>query len=84
MSEGMKYDPESFLKIGFLNDRVERLPQYLEIYDVVVLDDPDFSVPVGVVTAICEVAVTMQQDAVVSDVVSMSESAEENNNLSPE
>ena len=54
MSEGMSYDEETFLKIGFLNDKVERLPQYLEVYDLVVLNDPDFSVPLGVVNEICE------------------------------
>lgn len=54
MSEGMIFNPDGLLRIGFLNDRVERLPQYLEAYDLVILDDPDFEVPLNLVKLICE------------------------------
>lgn len=54
MSEGMKIADDSIIKVGFLNDRVERLPQYLESYDMVVLDDPDFSVPIHLLNEIIE------------------------------
>lgn len=51
MSQGMTYDVDAALKIGFLNDRPERLPQYLaagsEGFDLVVLGDPGFQVPNG-------------------------------------
>lgn len=54
MSEGMTFNSEGLLRIGFLNDRVERLPQYLEAYDLVILDDPDFEVPLNIVKLISE------------------------------
>ena len=54
MSDGMVFNSESLLRIGFLNDRVERLPQYLEAYDLVILDDPDFEVPLNIVKLINE------------------------------
>lgn len=54
MSEGMQIADDSILRIGFLNDRVERLPQYLESYDMVVLDDPDFTVPIHLLNEIIE------------------------------
>lgn len=42
MSEGLSCTSESEIRIGFLNDRVERLPDYLAVYDVVLLGDPGF------------------------------------------
>jgi hypothetical protein len=54
MCEGMNYNPETIIKIGFLNDRLERLEQYLEIFDVVVFNDPDFQIPLSIVRDICE------------------------------
>lgn len=54
MSEGMGIADDSIIKIGFLNDREERLPEYLAAYDLVVLDDPDFTIPIHVVTEIFE------------------------------
>lgn len=45
MSEGMSFNQAGALNIGFLNDRVERLEQYLQKYDLVVLGDPPFTVP---------------------------------------
>lgn len=33
---------EGKIKVGFLNDKAERLPDYLQAYDVVLLGDPDF------------------------------------------
>jgi HAD superfamily hydrolase (TIGR01544 family) len=53
MCEGMARDPSSILKVGFLNDRVERLGDYLKIYDLVILDDPGFAVPNGIIDSIC-------------------------------
>ena len=52
MSEGMGIPAENILRIGYLNDRVERLPQYLECYDLVILGDPGFEIPVGIVEEI--------------------------------
>lgn len=54
MSEGMTFNSGGLLRIGFLNDRVERLPQYLEAYDLVILDDPDFEVPLSILKLVCE------------------------------
>ena len=42
MCEGMDVTDQNKIKIGFLNDKVERLPDYLQAYDVVLLGDPDF------------------------------------------
>ncbi len=58
----MMYSADSLLKVGFLNDKPERLQQYLEVYDLVVLDDPDFSVPLGLVNDICAEGVTSGDD----------------------
>lgn len=49
MSEGMGIAGENILRVGFLNDRVERLPQYLEAYDLVILGDPGFDLPLRIV-----------------------------------
>jgi HAD superfamily hydrolase (TIGR01544 family) len=55
MNEGMIgiKDPENVLKIGFLNDRIERLPSYLKAFDIVILDDPGFDVPLGILHLLC-------------------------------
>jgi len=45
MSEGMEIHDDRIIKVGFLNDRIERMEQYLEKYDVVILDDPGFDIP---------------------------------------
>jgi len=45
MSEGMEINDDRIIKVGFLNDRIERMEQYLEKYDVVILDDPGFDIP---------------------------------------
>jgi 5'-nucleotidase len=42
MCEGLDIPENTKIKIGFLNDKVERLPDYLQAYDVVLLGDPDF------------------------------------------
>lgn len=49
MSEGMGISDHHIIKVGFLNDRVERLDQYLEKYDLVILDDPGFDIPLHIV-----------------------------------
>lgn len=43
MSEGLSCSSDSVIRIGFLNDKVERLPDYLGVFDVVILGDPGFS-----------------------------------------
>jgi HAD superfamily hydrolase (TIGR01544 family) len=53
MSEGLQCTADSVIRVGFLNDRVERLPDYLEIYDVVILGDPGF----GLVNSLLETIV---------------------------
>eukprot|EP01038_Epipyxis_sp_PR26KG_P011448 gene11448-15336_t len=54
MSEGINY--KNIIRIGFLNDRVEdRLHQYLEKFDIVILGDPDsFEIPCQILQAICQ------------------------------
>ena len=54
MSEGMEINDDRIIKVGFLNDRVERMDQYLEKYDVVILDDPGFDIPFYMLQEICE------------------------------
>lgn len=55
MAEGMEtVVPElDLLKIGFLNDKVqERLDTYAQEFDIVILDDPGFDVPLGIINKI--------------------------------
>lgn len=52
MTEGMEKDEDDILRIGFLSDRLERLELYQDIYDIVILDDPGFEVPIGIVDRI--------------------------------
>jgi 5'-nucleotidase len=52
MAEGMGIPDENILKVGFLNDRPERLQQYLECFDLVILDDPGFDIPIKIVEEI--------------------------------
>lgn len=40
MADGLTYDEDSAIRVGFLNDRVERLDEYLKVYDAVILGDP--------------------------------------------
>jgi 5'-nucleotidase len=55
MSEGIPYTSrENILRIGFLNDRVERMPSYQSQFDIIILDDPGFDVPLGIVQTICD------------------------------
>ncbi len=54
MSEGMGREEAHIIRVGFLNDRLERLPQYQEIYDVVILDDPGFQVPITLIQEIAK------------------------------
>jgi 5'-nucleotidase len=54
MSEGMGREEAHIIRVGFLNDRLERLPQYEEIYDVVILDDPGFEVIINLMKDIGE------------------------------
>jgi len=52
MCIGMNYDSNAIIKIGYLNDRPERLNNYLDIFDVIVLDDPGFELPIGIINII--------------------------------
>lgn len=53
MSEGIDYvTGDNILRIGFLNDRLERYPNYAKAFDIVILDDPGFDVPLGILHAI--------------------------------
>jgi cytosolic 5'-nucleotidase 3 len=45
MSKGLSFDENSILRIGFLNEKPERLPDYLSVYDVVILGDPGYEIP---------------------------------------
>jgi cytosolic 5'-nucleotidase 3 len=44
MAEGLYRDGDTVLTIGFLNDREERLKEYLIAYDIVILGDPGINV----------------------------------------
>ena len=46
MSEGIPH--ENIIKIGYLNDRPERLPQYVDAYDIVILGDPSMDVVIRI------------------------------------
>jgi hypothetical protein len=48
----MNYDSDAIIKVGFLNDRPERLDDYLNVFDVIILDDPGFELPIGIVNVI--------------------------------
>lgn len=52
MSDGLNILEDSTIKIGFLNDKAERILDYLEVYDVVILGDPDFRVPTDILDKI--------------------------------
>jgi hypothetical protein len=45
MSNPLTFDENSILRIGFLNGKPERLPDYLSVYEVVILGDPGFEIP---------------------------------------
>jgi cytosolic 5'-nucleotidase 3 len=59
MTEGMNRSESHIIRVGFLNDRMERLPQYEEVYDIVVLDDPGFDVPINIVMSVAEALSTL-------------------------
>lgn len=43
------------IKVGFLSDKVqERMQTYAEVFDIVILEDPGFDVPLGLLEAICK------------------------------
>ena len=43
MSKGLLQDQnDRMIAIGFLNDKVDRLEEYLRHYDVVIVGDPEF------------------------------------------
>ena len=44
MATGLHKEGDTVLKIGFLNDREERLKDYLQVYDIVILGDPGMQV----------------------------------------
>lgn len=52
MSEGVNADPQGMMKLGFLNDRTERLHEYLEHFDLVILDDPGFDIPLEILKCV--------------------------------
>ena len=52
MGEGLEVDDINMIKIGFLNDREERSKQYLDGFDIVILGDPDFSIPLFILESI--------------------------------
>lgn len=56
MAEGMGRSEPHIIRVGFLNDRLERLPQYAEVYDIIILDDPGFDVPINLVQSIADFA----------------------------
>jgi 5'-nucleotidase len=52
MTEGLH--PETVLRVGFLNDKVdERLQQYLQVYDVVILGDGDLRFATDLLRCVC-------------------------------
>lgn len=53
MSVGLPHNPNTLIKIGFLNDRPERLPEYLKAFDVVILGDPSLEFINNLMLAIC-------------------------------
>jgi cytosolic 5'-nucleotidase 3 len=52
MAEGLSCREDATIRIGFLNDKVERLPEYLAAYDVVIVGDPSFQFPASLVNDI--------------------------------
>eukprot|EP00607_Mallomonas_marina_P008902 CAMPEP_0182423000 /NCGR_PEP_ID=MMETSP1167-20130531/8885_1 /TAXON_ID=2988 /ORGANISM="Mallomonas Sp, Strain CCMP3275" /LENGTH=372 /DNA_ID=CAMNT_0024601569 /DNA_START=84 /DNA_END=1202 /DNA_ORIENTATION=+ len=52
MSEGLSCKAENTIKIAYLNDHLERLPSYLEAFDLIILGDPSFSIPVSIVNEV--------------------------------
>jgi len=54
MIRGMLH--ENVLKVGFLNDSVAaRFPHYLDIYDVVIVGDADFEIPLNILELVLKV-----------------------------
>lgn len=51
MSEGLDYD--CCLRVGFLNDRQDRLPIYLDRFDVVIIGDPEMDVVLHLLDSVC-------------------------------
>lgn len=55
MSDGLNIIDDHILTIGFLNDHVEeRIESYLSKFDIVILQDPGFDVPIEIVKKIVE------------------------------
>jgi len=55
MSDGLSIIDDQILTIGFLNDHVEeRIERYLAKFDVVILQDPGFEVPIEVIKKIIQ------------------------------
>jgi HAD superfamily hydrolase (TIGR01544 family) len=52
MANGLHFEEESILRIGFLNEKPERLPEYLAVYDVVIFGDPGFEIPNHILSGI--------------------------------
>mmetsp|Transcript_8031 Transcript_8031/g.7177 ORF Transcript_8031/g.7177 Transcript_8031/m.7177 type:complete len:452 (-) Transcript_8031:42-1397(-) len=54
MTDGIKVNPDSCLKIGFLNDKIkERLDNYLNIYDIVIIgENQGFDVPLDIINRV--------------------------------
>jgi len=49
MTNGLGIEPDSIIRIGFLNDHLERFPDFLNSFDVVVLGDPGLDFPLELV-----------------------------------
>ena len=49
MSDGLTFHEDHIIRIGYLNDKVERLPEYLAAYDVVIVGDPSFQFPMDLI-----------------------------------
>lgn len=50
MTDGMAIPREQILRVGFLNDRVaERLSEYQQLFDLVILDDPAMDIPCKII-----------------------------------
>lgn len=52
MSDGINHSSQGLLRIGFLNDRPERLESYLDCFDVVILGDPSIHIPLSIIEEI--------------------------------
>ena len=53
MSDGVNFNAHSIIKIGFLNDRIDRLPEYIEQFDIVIIGDPHLNIVNDLIVDIC-------------------------------